>query len=105
MERNNYGFFDSPSSLKILFVKFSKFFNILLTTMWPTNGEKYRKIVGSIFEKISLENCKILNLAYSLAGRFLKQFSTANLNNFQRISLLKFYTFVNDDTSRHLVQN
>jgi len=35
-------FFFDPSSLKIL-VKFSKFFHILLTTIWPTNGEKYFK--------------------------------------------------------------
>jgi len=34
----------------------------------------------------------------ALAGRFFKQFSTANLNSFQRIYLLKFCTFVNDDT-------
>jgi len=50
------------------------------------------------------ENCKISNFAYALAGRFLKQFSTVNLNNFQRINLLKFYTFLNDDTPRYLVK-
>ena len=57
-------------------------------------------------EKISVENCKISNFAYSLAGRFQKSlFSTANLNNFQRISLLKLYTFVNDDTPKTFGNN
>ena len=45
-------FFD-PSSLKIR--QIFEIFHILLKTIQPTNGEKYRKIVGSIFEKISLE--------------------------------------------------
>ena len=90
-------FFD-PSFLKILLSNSRIFFHTLLTTERSTNAEKHRKIVGSVFEKISLENCKISNFAYSLAGRFLKQFSSVNLNNFQRINLLKLYTFVNDDT-------
>jgi len=46
-------FFFDPSSLQIL-VKFSNFFRILLTTIRSTNGEKYRKVVGTVFEKISL---------------------------------------------------
>jgi len=76
-------FFFDPSD-KII-VKLSIFVYILLTTIRPTNGEKHRKIVGSVFEKISLEYRKISNFTYSLVGRFLKQFSTANLNNFERI--------------------
>jgi len=51
-------------------VKFFNLFYILLTTIRPTNGEKYRKITDSIFEKTSLENCKISNFAHSLAERF-----------------------------------
>jgi len=77
---------------------FPNFYCILLTTIWPTNGEKYRKV-----KKISLENCKIWNFSYSLAGRFLKQFSSANLNNFQGINLLKLYTLLTM-TPRHLVK-
>jgi len=62
--------FSLTPPLKILF-KFSIFFHILLTTIRPTNGEKYKKIVGSVFEKISLENRKSSNFAYSLTGRFI----------------------------------
>ena len=66
--------FSDPSSLKILSSNFL-LFHILFTTNRPTNGEKHRAIVGSIFEKNSLENRKISNFAYSLAKFFLAIFN------------------------------
>jgi len=77
----------SPSkSSHQIFEIFSHFAHNNTANKW----RKHKKIIGSVFEKISLQNCKISNFAYSLAGTFIKQFSTANLNNFQPINLLKF---------------
>jgi len=61
-------FFFDPSCLKIL-VKFSKLFHILLRTIWPTNGEKYSKIVGSMFEKFHLK-IAIFQILPILLGEF-----------------------------------
>jgi len=57
-----------------------RFFSYFVHTIRPTNGEKYRKIVGSIFEKISLENRDISKFAYLLAGRFFLAIFNSKFN-------------------------
>jgi len=97
-------FFFHPPSLKILLSNFWNFLTFCPQHYSQQMEKNIRKLLLVAFKKIWLQNCKISSFAYSFAGRFLKQFSTANLNNFQRINLWKFYTFVNDDTPRYLVK-
>jgi len=57
-------FFFEPSSLKILLSNLQTIFHILLTTIWPTNGENIGKLLVAKF------HLKIAKCAYSLAQRF-----------------------------------
>ena len=80
-------FFFDPSSLKILvkFSSFSYFAHINTANKW----RKYRKIVGNIFEKITLENRKISNFVYSLAARFFLAIFNCKFNQLPSRSATK----------------
>jgi len=62
-----------------IFGYFSYFAHYNMANKWRKIGA-YRKIVGSIFEKISLANRKISKYAYSLAEKFFLAIFNSKFN-------------------------